>query len=104
MNFLVGERVAAALERGVERSVPVLRVARREGTATQQFVIERSVLVRDQRGCVAVEGIVGALGAVWGFESRLHLEVMTQEPQNRSDQIFFRLRLIVARRVGIEDA
>jgi hypothetical protein len=45
-----------------------------------------------------------ALGAVWGFESRLHLEVMTQEPQNRSDQIFFRLRLIVARRVGIEDA
>jgi hypothetical protein len=52
--------VAAALERDVERSIPVPRVADGEGAGDEQLVIERSVLVRVQvvvgeQAAVAVE-------------------------------------------------
>ncbi len=104
-RVLVGELVPGPAVGDVERAVPVLGVPDRERPGgPQNLLCQGGVLVGVHRGFVAVEDVVRAFGAAGGGEGRLDLErVVPEDPEDRPDQVSFRLRLVGRRHVGPED-
>ena len=63
-------------------------------------LVEFLALVRQQRGLVAVEDIIGRLCATGGVQGGLDLKGVAQAAQDRLDPVVLRLRLLVAGRVA----
>ena len=81
----------------------MLRVAHGERRPLEQPIVEHLAFVAEQRGLVAVENVVGLLGAVRRGQRCLDLEGMPERLQHGTHQLVLGLGFVAAWRITRED-
>src|SRR2546428_12619155 len=84
-----------SLERHIQWTVPMLRIAYSKSLALQEGLVEFLPFIGYQHALVPIEHIIWGLRAIRGFERCLHLKEVLQAFQDRLDNAIFCLCLLL---------